>query len=255
MSRVAIIGSCITRDVWPIVGEAAPEGLLYISRTSLPSLFAPPLKGVKISEDPPQGFGVSTHRAMVADLHKTALATLVAHRPTHIIFDFIDERFDLLAVQGTLVAHSWELEAGGYLMQPALQGAHAICRRSLACDLLWRDGLDRMAAVLNMTPLAEARLIVHETQWATHYLEPGGVRRPFGEVEIFSGKPADIEAYNAVLARHQAAFTDAAPGAIRVSAPEGLRLADEAHRWGLSPFHYIEDYYRDVWRQLRALGV
>ena len=37
MARVAIIGSCITRDLWPILGEA-PADLLYISRTSLPSL-------------------------------------------------------------------------------------------------------------------------------------------------------------------------------------------------------------------------
>lgn len=255
MSRVAIIGSCITRDVWPIVGEAPPEDLLYISRTSLPSLFAPPLKGVKISEDLPEGLGASTHRAMVADLHKTALAALVAHRPTHIIFDFIDERLDLLAVQDTLVTHSWELEVGGYLKQPAFQDAHTICRTSPACDLLWREGLDQMAGVLTMTPLADARLIVHETQWATQYLDETGARRPFGEVEIFGGKRAVIDDYNAVLSRHQAAFADAAPNAARVSAPSALHLADCAHRWGLSPFHYVEDYYRDVWRQFQALGV
>ena len=64
MPRVAIIGSCITRDVWPIVGEAPPQDLLYISRTSLASLFAPPLNGVVVSEDPPASLGVSTHRAM-----------------------------------------------------------------------------------------------------------------------------------------------------------------------------------------------
>ena len=42
MPKVAIIGSCITRDLWPIRGETAE--LLYVSRTSLPSLMAPPLR-------------------------------------------------------------------------------------------------------------------------------------------------------------------------------------------------------------------
>ena len=54
MSKVAIVGSCITRDLWPIVG-AEPSDLLYISRTSLPSLFARPLEGVETAQEPPPG--------------------------------------------------------------------------------------------------------------------------------------------------------------------------------------------------------
>jgi hypothetical protein len=147
------------------------------------------------------------------------------------------------------------LEVSGYREQSAFDGAHTIRRTSPACDLLWREGLDQMAGVLNMTPLADARLIVHETQWATQYLDETGAPRAFGEVEIFNGKPAVIADYNAVLSHHQAAFADAAPSAARVSAPASLHLADSAHRWGLSPFHFVEDYYHDVWRQLQALGV
>lgn len=255
MPRVAVIGSCITRDVWPIVGEAPPDDLLYISRTSLPSLFAPPLAGVEISEDLPPELATFPHRSMVADLHKTALAALVAHHPTHIIFDFIDERLDLLAVQDTVVTHSWELDVSGYLSQPAFEGARTIPRTSTACDLVWRQGLDQMAAFLKLTPLADAVLILHEAQWATRYLNEAGEAQAFGAVEIFTGKPAAIDDYNAVLLRHQTAFVERAPNAVRVSAPAELHLADSSHRWGLSPFHFVEDYYRDVWRQLQALGV
>ena len=34
-----------------------------------------------------------------------------------------------------------------------------------------------------------------------------------------------------------------------------LRLADPAHQWGLSPFHYVPEYYDAVRQQLRALGL
>src|SRR3990167_6271731 len=95
LSRIAIIGSCITRDLWPILGET-PQNLLYVSRTSLATLFAPPPAGIMTADEPPNGLRPQPHAALVADLRKTALAALVAHRPTHIIFDFIDERFDLL---------------------------------------------------------------------------------------------------------------------------------------------------------------
>ena len=50
VSRIAIIGSCITRDLWPILGET-PRDLLYVARTSLPSLFSRPLHDVAIDGD------------------------------------------------------------------------------------------------------------------------------------------------------------------------------------------------------------
>jgi hypothetical protein len=255
LPRVAVIGSCITRDVWPIVGEAAPQDLLYVSRTSLASLFAAPLRDVSLSEDLPPELAAFPHRSMVADLHKTALAALVEYRPTHVIFDFIDERLDLLAAQGTIVTHSWELDVSGYLGQPAFEGSRDIPRTHAAADVIWRQGLDQMAAFLRMTPLASAVPILHEAQWATHYLDETGEAQAFGDVEIFTGKPASISDYNTVLARHQTAFAAAVPHAVRISAPPALHLADSRHRWGLSPFHYVEAYYRDIWERLQALGV
>ena len=238
------------------MGEAQPQDLLYICRTSLASLFAPPLHDVETSQDLPPELGAFPHRAMVADLHKTALGELIAHQPTHIIFDFIDERLDLLAVQETLVTHSWELEVSGYLGQPAFKDAHTIARTSAACELLWRQGLREMAALIDSTPLADAHLILHQAQWATRYRDETAQTRDFAsEVEIFTGKSATIADHNAVLENYEAAFLELLPRAARVAAPPALRLADASHRWGLSPFHYVEDYYREVWRQFQALGI
>lgn len=255
MSKVAIVGSCITRDLWPIVG-AEPSDLLYISRTSLPSLFAQPLEGVETAQEPPGGLGVFTHRAMVNDLKKRALAALIAHQPTHIIFDFIDERLDLLSVGGTVVTHSWELDVSGYLSQPAFEGASTIARTSPACELLWLQAADEMAAFIQSTPLRDATVIVHEAQWATQYRDTAGAVQDFtDEVEIFQGKPAAIDDHNAMLALYQPAFRARLPKAVSVAAPRELQLASVDHRWGLSPFHYVDDYYREVWTGLEALGV
>ncbi|MDZ4318932.1 MAG: DUF6270 domain-containing protein, partial [Phenylobacterium sp.] len=120
MARIAIVGSCITRDLWPL-REAAPRDLLYVSRSSLPSLLSSPAPGYRAQPDPPEGLTRYQHMAVEADLMKSGLAQLIAHRPTHLIFDFIDERFDLLRLpSGAVVTHSFELETGGYLQQPAL---------------------------------------------------------------------------------------------------------------------------------------
>ena len=246
MSRVAIVGSCISRDVWRFRGEAgsdAPANLLYISRTSLPSLFATPLAGFRAAARPPGGLRPQPHRALVADLRKTALASLVAFAPTHLIVDFIDERFDLLSVGTALVTDSWELEASGYRAQRALKDARPIPRLSAPCERLWLEAAGEFAALVRATPLAAASLILHGARWA-----------PLADVEILPGVSADIGAYNALLARYEAAFTALMPPMARVEAPD-LRVADPAHQWGPSPFHYGRDYYAEIWRQFARLGV
>ena len=252
MSRVAIVGSCITRDLWP-VQEGAPDDLLYVSRTSLPSLFSPPARGFQARSEPPEPLKRHQHRAVVADLTKQGLAALVAHRPTHVIFDFIDERFDLLSAGGTLVTDSWELEASGYRRQPGLRGARAIPRLSAACERLWLDAAAETAAFVRATPVSEARLILHSARWATRRRTAQGREAPIGAVEILRGRPADIAAHNALLARYEAAFAALMPPMSRVEAAH--RLADDSHQWGLSPFHYTPDYYAEIWRQLGGLGV
>jgi len=261
MSRVAIVGSCITRDLWRFRGAAVsepapgpPADLLYVSRTSLPSLFATPLAGFRPAVGPPAGLKAQPHRAVVADLAKTALASLVAFRPTHLIFDFIDERFDLLSAGGTLVTDSWELEASGYRRQPAFRDARRIARLSPACERLWLDAAAEMAAFVRATPLAQSRLILHSARWANRRRTAQGREAAMGVVEILPGRAADIDRHNALLARYEAAFAELMPPLARIEAP-ARRLADDRHLWGLSPFHYVPAYYEEIWGQLAELGV
>ncbi len=252
MSRVAIVGSCITRDVWRLSGETG-AGLLYICRTSLPSLFAPPVAGFRPARTPPGDLKPMPHRAVVADLTKTAIAELVAFRPTHLIFDFIDERFDLVSAGDALATRSWELETSGYLSQRAFRGARDVPRLSPACDRLWREAAGQMAALIRATPLKDATLILHAAQWADVRRSAAG-DRPLEGVEILPGRPTDPAAHNALLRRYEDQFRALAPPLAIVEAP-GLRVADPDHPWGLSPFHYTPDYYAEIWRQLTALGV
>jgi len=252
MPRVAIVGSCISRDVWRFQGATVAD-LLYISRTSLPSLFAAPVAGFKPAAAPPRGLKPQPHRALVADLQKTALASLLAFRPTHVVFDFIDERFDLVSAGDALATLSWELARSGYLKQRALKGARTIPRLSAAAERLWLDGAAELAAFVRATPLSQAQLILHSARWAERRRTAGGRLAAVTNVEILPGQPADIAAHNALLARYEAAFEALMPPMARLEAAPH-RLADDGHRWGLSPFHYVPDYYREIWAQLARMG-
>ena len=128
-------------------------------------------------------------------------------------------------------------------------------RASSQCDQLWREAALETAAFLSTTPLRDTRIILHESQWARRYLDRAGRMQDFDpDVMIFDGNVGQLDAHNALLRSYQRRFADLT-GAARVSVDPGLMIADVGHRWGLSPFHYVADYYRDIWSQLRALGL
>ncbi len=253
MPRIAIVGSCITRDLWPIRGGGA-EALLYVSRTSLPGLLSAPAAGFTPSDDLPGDLHQHEHKALVADLRKTALSALLAYRPTHLILDLIDERFDLLSAGPALASNSGEMVRSGYRTQPAFDAARTIHRLSAACDRLWLEAAGEFAALVRGTPLARSQLILHSARWADHQRLPDGEVRPIENVEILGGQPAVIADYNALLERQEAALEALMPPMAKIDAG-AFRLADSAHRWGLSPFHYVPEYYDEVRRQLAALGL
>ena len=253
MLKIAIVGSCITRDLWPIRGGGA-EQLLYICRTSLPSLLASPPERFKPNRTLPGDLRQHEHSSLVADLQKTALSRLVAYQPTHIIFDFIDERFDLVSTGRALFTHSAELARSGYLNRPGFRAARRIPRLSAPCDRLWRDAAGAFAGLIRGTELRRATLILHSARWATRQRDAAGQVSDIHDVEILNGAPASIEDYNALLVRQEADFKALMPPMALIDVGAS-RLADPNHQWGLSPFHYVPEYYDAVRNQMREIGL
>ncbi len=257
MSRTAIIGSCITRDIWREC-QVDFTGVTYVARTSLASLTSAPITGVPMPDEPPTGvlgFGRNSLRRVAADLDKSALAQIVDQRPAHLIVDFIDERFDLLDQDGAVATHSWELDRLGLIGGPGLEAPTPIPRASPQAEALWREGLAKLADLLNSGPLAGTRVILHHAQWAWISVDAAGLPHRFEDcVPLWPGS-ASLTEQNALLRRYRDLFLQAVPRAHVVQADSRFLIADARHAWGLSPFHYVRGYYDDVWRQLQGLGV
>lgn len=256
MAKVAIIGSCITRDIWPILDEPAPE-LLYLSRTSLPSLVSPPVAGLEpIADQPGGGISRSQRNSVLADLQKTAFSTIAEFAPSHIVLDVIDERYDLLQAGEAVITHSWDLKESGYLDQPWAAGARRIPRTSDEARGLWRAAVPAFVEALRRHGLLGARILLHEGRWAQSYRDGAGALQALPDaLQIWDGLPASRAEHNALLADTHERLDAQLHGLVRIRAAPHLQVADETHRWGLAPFHYIPDYYRDVLRQLQAAGV
>ena len=112
---------------------------------------------------------------------------------------------------------------------------------------------ERLAAVIALSPLNTCQIILHASRWAHTYRDAQGALQAFPpEVEILPRETANIREQNDLLARYEARFLAAFPAAAIVRSDLGQ--ADEAHRWGLSPFHYVDAYYEDIRGQLARLG-
>ena len=249
--RVAILGSCVSRDLWRMAGAPAGD-LLYISRTRLPSLFGARPKGLVLPEGPPPGLRPNPARALRTDLSKTGLDALVWFRPDLVLLDYIDERFDLLVGAGGVVTASWELETAGWDALPPLMTLRRLDALGDADATLWRRGLDALATLFAPGgALSGARVVLHEAAWAGALRDASGrVEALEPDLEITPGRRAPWAAHNARLARMHAATRAAIPRLEIVKAPDSLIFSDPDHVWGLSPFHYVPDYYAEVWRQL-----
>jgi hypothetical protein len=171
------------------------------------------------------------------------------------MFDFVDERFDLLVQNQAVATHSWELEVSGLMTEPRFLTARRVPRLSEEAWSLWREGLDILAHSVADSPLADARIILHHSPWATVYRDPAGAVRSLDDnVELWAGRTVSIAAHNILLQRFRDAFVSVFPQAEVIQFPH-LRVADSEHAWGLSPFHYIPEYYRAAWLELEALGI
>jgi hypothetical protein len=64
----------------------------------------------------------------------------------------------------------------------------------------------------------------------------------------------NIHDQNRLLAIYAREVRRVLPQAFLVRAPAELAVGDVGHRWGLSPFHYAQPYYRYVWARFQELG-
>lgn len=245
--RIAVLGSCVTRDVWWILDRPPSQPELFVGRTSLAS--ASLAEGCANVLDPladlePQtchGFA----RAMVmTEFGKTAFDQIAAAKPDTIVLDFIDERFDLLDCDGVLVTESLELIESGMMAQPALAQARRIPRFSDEAWSLWAAGLLRLRRAFDEARLLPSRIVLHACLWADEVEAATGRHAYPDRCEIMLGRPTSRAANNDLLRRMHDAFAACFPEAVVIEPPADLRVADAAHRWGFSPFHFIPQYYQ-----------
>lgn len=242
--RLSIFGSCVSRD--PL--EFAPDPQFrvpeYIARISMAGLATPPLA---FDSSWHSKHGRFLQRCAASDFSKDVIKRLTSTPFDYLMLDFIDERFDLLEVRGSLVSNIPLVASPGFL---AAYGAEArkLPRLEAAASEKWREGLRRFFEAMRKAGVADDRIILHEATWALATRDADAVTAPLKP-------PYDALApqHNALLESYFAEVQRIAPQVkvLRV-APEFL-AADPNHKWSIEPFHYVQAYYPAFMHELRKL--
>lgn len=231
--RIAIWGSCATRDC--LTGRDHPfDDIQYFARSSWITQAAPtPALDVEFGPGLAGKFG---ERMVVEDIGRLITSRLVDSSPDVVVFDLIDERFDVVdAGEG-----AWVTDSDYFSQTPTSRtlkdaGARQVARFDDAREQLFADSVGTVANGLrDLKPTVP--LVLH-TAWHTPFtVDPA--------VQMWASAPQATARANRQLARLYELVARALPRPPIVAAPpQELLRADPAHQWGLAPYHYESAYY------------
>lgn len=229
--NIVIFGSCVSRDVFRVANQES--NLDYYARSSLISIVSNPLS---IALDDIKLESEFQKKMVFMDFQKTFLMDIKVKKDSFIVLDFIDERFDLMKVNGSYVTRSNEFVNGNL---ERLYTFERIPRFQNKTHKIWEESCQLFMDVLLSSVPAE-NIIIHEAYWSEDYIENG-------HVIAFPNK-GNIEANNEALRRYYNFVITEFP---QISIVSSERMGSSEHKWGLSPVHYTDDYYNNIYKQIK----
>jgi hypothetical protein len=216
----------------------------YYARTSIPSLVSSPFQfdadDINLKSD-------FQRRMVTRDMNKSLWDTVKGDDFDLLLIDLIDERFNLLRSGNSVICKSPELINSGFLNK---NNSMFIEIPRLEYKLkMWKKDCNEF--IMKLTSLIPAnRIVVIKALWAQHFLDEGGSVILFDETTKFDSNRIDL--WNETLST----YYDYLVKMLRETntiAPT-TAVASKNHIWGLSPFHYTEDWYKNCRIQIDSIA-
>ncbi len=222
--RVAILGSCISRDIFRIV-ELDSLVKEYRARTSIHSLVetvAADLSQIKL---PSSNFQA---KMIISDFEKRPLDF---NNCDFLIIDLIDERFDIISNFNSTVTFSNELRNNNENLQP-----NKIVKRGTGVEYeMWRQSLKKLKYMIDIP------IILHKSRLSNKINENNsGVEINHNYITMMNER---MEKYEQIIYQELNII-----GTIDV--PTDLLISDVNHIWGYSPYHYVKEYYFEAMKRV-----
>lgn len=239
-TRVLVYGSCVARDTIEFASPGSAELRGYIARQSIISA------GADATAHLPADLSVSSkfqHRMILADFAGSLFERLraAADDVDVVLWDLADERHGVYRFpDGTVATRSIDTIRIPEI-EEAFGTAEHIAFGTAEHLAIWTDRAEKFRSLLQEIGLFE-RTVVLQVPWAV--LTTEGKPSPWSMGVRAADANKRYLPYYELLREH---------GYRLIELPEEVVLADPSHRWGLAPFHYSPEVYREVLRQLREV--
>ncbi|WP_448059160.1 DUF6270 domain-containing protein [Cellulomonas hominis] len=230
--RTVILGSCVSRDTFEFLDPERYTLACYVARQSWATVARPPGDVVDLTSLRSE----FQRRVLSGALHGDMLRQLESAMPADLVLlDLTDERLGLHETpKGGLVTRSVELVSSG-LEDAYATGAPHLRFGSRAHRRAWHDGADLVLGRLRDLALLD-RTFLLAPPWAS--------RSAAGHRDLRS-----VRTNAATFTRRSAPYVRAISrvlGGDHVLGKHIRATADAEHRWGLAPFHYTTEVYREI---------
>lgn len=235
-ARVAILGSCVSRDAFEFA-DSSWVLTKYMARTALASFC-----GRQTEVELPDYANIESpfqRRMVIEDVEKRGRRWLAEKSYDWLIHDAIDERLALATFE----------DGGSLTVSPEFMRLGLSSSRYQSIDFPTQEHFDRWVAgwesFMKLLDGYEVRdrLIIHRAKWVQHVQ---------GSDQLTT-EPDVIARANDWLERAYVRMSEDVPPERFISVSDEHQFADANHRWGISPFHYVEGYYLEFLEKLAAV--
>lgn len=212
----------------------------YIARTSLAAQLSVPYINQSIVERLPSKF---QKEMMNVDMDKTLLIKIQRADFDVLLLDFIDERFSIGVIDGARFTLSREfLDANRKeLSYPEWN------RFSVEKYTAWQRGFAELVALVKQKTRSP-KMVINKVYFSAL---SGTSCVDFSKCASFMD--SEIKRNNDYLDKLYAHVATTYPEIDFIEVPDKLLIANPKHKWGLAPFHYIDELYLFVLQKLKTL--
>lgn len=240
MKNILIYGSCVSRDTLELVPKDSYNLVGYFARSSLATLSSN-LDNSNVKKEYAIHLDKITsafQRRMVEyDFDRSVLKSIEKNNFDVLLMDLIDERFHLAVLSN----NSYVTRSNEFL-RASIKPKSTINTHSDKFFELWTKGVRNFLNKLTENSGIE-KILIQKTFW-TNKLD-NGTSIPDISDEKVKEENEKLEKMYLFLEKYlnKDQF---------IVVPDRLLLSKSEHKWGVSPFHYIDEYYNFINHRLFA---
>lgn len=244
MKKISIIGSCVTRDAFELKKDIFDVSGSYFPRVSVISMMSP---AINIDHTTLESENQWLKWVVLNDYNKSIFSQVVQKKPEIIIIDLIEERYDLIKIGNSFITRSDEQVK----INPAIKeySEEMIVRRdSELAHNLFEPHANLFCHKINSL-FPDVKVILHNARYSDYYLSNGKIFK-FDDLKCAKNNQSNLrlDYYLSILSKN-------IKNSHILSIDKELSIGNNDHKWGLSPFHYIDEYYEEFIKKLQSIAV